>query len=123
MTAETKTQELPAKKPAAPAQTPAAAYDDLGFELPEPAKLQGGRGRRLVMIALLVVAAAFCLGFLPRFFAQRALASETAAESAAIPRVELVAPSQQSPATVISSCPEASKRSSRRRSTRAHRAT
>jgi RND family efflux transporter MFP subunit len=99
-TAETKTQESPAVTHGSHAAHPAPAAaphahggqpsHDVAFALPPPAQLTPARARRFVAVGVLIFAGLFSAGFLPRFFAQRALAAETAAEAAAIPRVELI---------------------------------
>lgn len=74
-------------QPAAEAPKPAA--DDLGFELPAPAKLKKGRGTLLIALAGVVLVGLFLAGFLPRFFARRALTAETEAAYSSKPRVEV----------------------------------
>jgi membrane fusion protein, multidrug efflux system len=70
---------------------PAVAHKhEVAFQIPKPAELKG-RSTGLVVQGLCILVGAFSLGFFPRYFAQRALAAETAAEAEAIPRVELIA--------------------------------
>jgi len=66
--------------------------DDLGFDLPEPAKLSG---RRIAVGGLVVgagLAAAFVFGYLPRHHARVELAESTEVAGATAPRVEVIAP-------------------------------
>jgi membrane fusion protein, multidrug efflux system len=67
-------------------------HDDLGFKLPEPAKPGATRVTALVVIALLVVAAAFLFGYLPRREQSAALARDAKEVGVAAPNVEVVQP-------------------------------
>ena len=64
--------------------------DDLGFELPRPAVVSKKRVVAIVVAALVVVAVAFVVGYLPRKSAHRALAAGVALQENVKPRVELV---------------------------------
>lgn len=66
--------------------------DDLGFSLPEPAKLSRTRAVALVAIGLCVIAALFLVGWLPRRKAQKDLAGDTRSAETARLRVDVVAP-------------------------------
>lgn len=66
--------------------------DDLGFSLPEEAKLSRTRAVAIGVIAVLVLGGGFLFGWLPRRHAQRALAAETQTTEAARLRVEVIAP-------------------------------
>lgn len=66
--------------------------DDLGFSLPEPAKLSRTRALALVTLGVLVLGGLFLVGWLPRRNAQKELAGDTRAAESARLRVEVVAP-------------------------------
>ena len=66
--------------------------DDLGFSLPEPAKLSRARALALGVFALVVLALLFLLGWLPRRNAQKELAVDTRAAEGAKLRVDVVVP-------------------------------
>lgn len=66
--------------------------DDLGFELPEEAKLSRTRAVAIAVIAALVLGAAFLFGWLPRRHAQKELAADTRTTDNARLRVEVVTP-------------------------------
>ena len=66
--------------------------DDLGFALPEEAKLSRTRAVAIGVIAILVLGGAFLFGWLPRRQAQKELAADTKTTEAAHLRVEVVTP-------------------------------
>jgi membrane fusion protein (multidrug efflux system) len=66
--------------------------DDLGFALPEPAKLSPARAALFALIALLVLSGALALGWLPRHKAATALAEQTQAQGSTLLRVQLLTP-------------------------------
>lgn len=68
------------------------APDDLGFNLPEPAKPGAARVFGLVGLALAVLACAFFVGYLPRQHDTAALAREATQNSDNLPAVEVVKP-------------------------------
>lgn len=68
------------------------ASDDLGFDLPPPARLSRGRLLTLGLIGGGLLAAAFLFGYLPRHRARAELAESARAEVASAPRVEVVSP-------------------------------
>jgi membrane fusion protein (multidrug efflux system) len=66
--------------------------DDLGFALPEEAKMSRTRAVALGVAVVLVLGAAFLFGWLPRRNAQKALAAETRATESTRLRVEVITP-------------------------------
>jgi RND family efflux transporter MFP subunit len=68
------------------------AADDLGFDLPEPAKLSRTRGVAIGAIAVAVLGAAFLFGYLPKHHAQSELVADAHNESANVPHVVTVSP-------------------------------
>lgn len=69
-----------------------AAADDLGFDLPEPAKISKARFFAVGAMAIAVLGAAFLVSWLPKRHAQKELAETTTkAQSAALP-VQVVTP-------------------------------
>lgn len=66
--------------------------DDLGFSLPEPARLSRTRAVAIGFGALVVLGGAFAYGWVPRHRAQKELVAETAAAGGAALRVEVVRP-------------------------------
>lgn len=73
-----------------------AEADDLGFDLPEPAKMSPVRVVAIGAVALVVLAAAFLVAWLPKRHAQRELAVSTTSSQAAAPRVQVIAPKVRS---------------------------
>jgi RND family efflux transporter MFP subunit len=69
-----------------------AHADDLGFDLPEPAKPSRTRMVAMAAMVLALVAAAFLVAWLPKRHAQHALAASTTASQAAALRVQVVPP-------------------------------
>jgi len=65
---------------------------DLGFELPKPAVLGKTRLVAIVVAMLVVLLAAFVIGYLPKRHAREALAAGLHDTEHATPRVEVVAP-------------------------------
>lgn len=70
--------------------------EELGFDLPAPAKLPLGRGIAIGAVGLVVLAGALAVGFFPRHRAKDALAKETAARGDLVLKVDVVAPKQLS---------------------------
>lgn len=66
--------------------------DDLGFALPEEAKLSRTRALAIGVIGVVVLGGAFLFGWLPRRHAQKELAAETKTTEGARLRVEVVTP-------------------------------
>jgi membrane fusion protein (multidrug efflux system) len=71
-------------------------HDEIGFDLPEPAKVSGARVGFVVLTVVLALGVLFAIGYLPRLRARTALVQATAAEHAASPRVEVVTPKEGS---------------------------
>jgi RND family efflux transporter MFP subunit len=65
---------------------------DLGFALPEPAKLSPQRAVALGVVAIVVLGGAFLVGWLPRHRAQETLAAETKGTIAESQRVQVITP-------------------------------
>jgi RND family efflux transporter MFP subunit len=65
---------------------------DLGFQLPEPAKISGARAAVLVGVGLVVVSSAFVIGWLPKRLARRETEASVESVGAVVPRVEVVSP-------------------------------
>ena len=70
--------------------------EELGFDLPGPAKLPLGRGIAIGVVALVLLGGALAVGFFPRHRAKDALAKESAARSDAILKVDVITPKQLS---------------------------
>jgi membrane fusion protein, multidrug efflux system len=66
--------------------------DDLGFSLPEEAKLSRTRAVAIGVIGVLVLGGAFLFGWLPRRHAQKELAAETKSGENTRLRVEVITP-------------------------------
>jgi RND family efflux transporter MFP subunit len=66
--------------------------DDLGFALPRPSVLGRTRAIALAIAALVLIAAAFVIGYWPRRQAREALVAGIATDAHAAPRVEVVTP-------------------------------
>lgn len=81
------TEETPTPRPS---DAPSA---DLGFALPEPARLSRGRAITLALVGVAVLGGAFALAFAPRRSAQAELAARAAQAERAAPRLT-VAPAQ-----------------------------
>jgi RND family efflux transporter MFP subunit len=64
--------------------------DDLGFALPEPARVSPTRLLAIGAGLAVVVVAAFLIGWMPKHRAQKDLAAETHAAAAEAPRVQVV---------------------------------
>lgn len=76
-----------------PSDSGAARKDsDLGFDLPEPAKISRGRATAIVAVTALVVTGAFLFGWLPKRRARQELEASTSADAVRLPRVEVAAP-------------------------------
>jgi RND family efflux transporter MFP subunit len=73
-----------------------ASADDLGFDLPPPAKLSATRAVGFGAIFLAVIAAAFLLAWLPKRHAQHELATATKSAESAAPRVQVIVPKVKS---------------------------
>ncbi len=70
--------------------------DDLGFDLPPPAKVSKVRVLTVAAVVLAVLLVAFLVAWLPKRNAQRELATNTLASGSAVPRVQVVAPKPKS---------------------------
>ncbi|HKO49241.1 MAG TPA: efflux RND transporter periplasmic adaptor subunit [Polyangiaceae bacterium] len=68
------------------------AADDLGFDLPEPAKLSRRRALTFAVLGAGLFGAAFLFGYLPRRQAKAELVENARAEAESAPRVEVVSP-------------------------------
>jgi len=75
-----------------PSETVHPAADDLGFDLPEPALLSRGRVFTLGGLGVVLLAAAFLFGYLPRHRAKAELVEGARAEAESAPQVVVVAP-------------------------------
>lgn len=73
-----------------------ANADDLGFDLPAPARMAPARLLALAAIAIVILAAAFLVAWLPRRHAQKELAASTHVSQTAALRVQVVAPTVKS---------------------------
>lgn len=73
-----------------------ASADDLGFDLPPPAKLSPTRAVAFAAIFVAILAAAFLVAWLPKRHAQHELATATKSAEAAAPRVQVVVPKVKS---------------------------
>lgn len=62
--------------------------DDLGFELPEPPKVPRSRVTAVVVLGVVVVAALFAAGLVPKLLKRHALEEEAAGARTELPRVE-----------------------------------
>ncbi|MDB4989607.1 MAG: putative Co/Zn/Cd efflux system rane fusion protein [Myxococcaceae bacterium] len=86
----------PAAQP--PAAPPAAESGDerkefdLGFELPQPRKVSGGRALLGIGIVGVLLAAAFLFGYVPRHRSSKALADSTRSQAATPTRVDTIKP-------------------------------
>jgi membrane fusion protein (multidrug efflux system) len=70
----------------------AAAQDELGFDLPAPKSLSRGRVAVIGVAGIVVLGAAFVIGYLPRRHQREALAEATQAAESTTLRVEVVTP-------------------------------
>src|SRR5690242_6961306 len=66
--------------------------DDLGFALPEEAKISRTRALAIGVMGVLVLGGAFLFGWLPRKHAQAELAADTKSNDSSRLRVEVVTP-------------------------------
>jgi RND family efflux transporter MFP subunit len=66
--------------------------DSLGFALPPPAALSRRRLIVISIVGVLLLGAAFLLGYVPRREARAALVGSTAAAQEAAPRIEVISP-------------------------------
>jgi RND family efflux transporter MFP subunit len=73
-----------------------AASDDLGFDLPEPARMSTGRLAAIAVVVLVVLAAVFLVAWLPKRHAQKELAASTTSTQAAALRVQVALPKVKS---------------------------
>lgn len=71
---------------------PTPADADLGFDLPEPARLSRGRLAVISLLTLLVLGAAFLLAFRPRHAARAELEAQAQQTAKALPRLTVVPP-------------------------------
>ncbi len=86
------TPPLDSHESSRPSPAGAPANDDLGFDLPAPAKLSRSRAVLVVAVAVGLVGAAFAFGYLPRKAEHAALVEAAGANEGALPRVEVVLP-------------------------------
>ena len=70
----------------------AAAADDLGFDLPEPAKVSRTRALAIGAVVLVLGAGAFAFGWWPKHRARGELQTESRAAASAATRVQVVRP-------------------------------
>lgn len=73
-----------------PEPTPAAAPDDLGFELPAPAQVTRKRGLVIGVIVAVVLVVAFLAGYLPKHMNRAELEIESTATAGENTRVEVI---------------------------------
>jgi RND family efflux transporter MFP subunit len=78
-------------RPAEPEGKPGGA-DDLGFDLPEPAKVSRSRALAIGAVVLVLGAGAFAFGWLPKHRAKGQLETESRAAAGAAIRVQVVRP-------------------------------
>jgi len=96
--------------------------DDLGFALPEPAKLSPARAVVIGTVTAALLGGAFLAAWLPRRHAQKELAAETTQTSSERLRVDVVVPKVASSDRALS-LPGAIQPLERRRCTRARAGT
>jgi membrane fusion protein (multidrug efflux system) len=72
--------------------TTGTSSTDLGFELPEPARISRARVAALAVVALLTLATAFALTFKPRYAARVALEAQAQQAGQAVRRLTVVSP-------------------------------
>lgn len=72
-----------------PSDAPSA---ELGFDLPEPAKLTAGRALTFSVVAVVVLGGAFLLAFRPRSAARSELEAQAQKAEKAVPRLTVVSP-------------------------------
>jgi RND family efflux transporter MFP subunit len=70
--------------------------DDLGFELPEPARFSGRKVALATMLGAAALAGAFVVGYLPKRRAQAAIVEAAKASSGALMRVQVISPKTDS---------------------------
>ncbi|HEX4334288.1 MAG TPA: efflux RND transporter periplasmic adaptor subunit [Polyangiaceae bacterium] len=73
-----------------------AQDDEIGFDLPEPAKVSGTRVGAIVLVVVAVLVALFAISYLPRMHARTALVESAKAAQVASPRIEVVTPKEGS---------------------------
>jgi membrane fusion protein (multidrug efflux system) len=73
-------------------EPPRESRHDLGFSLPAPAKLSTTAGIALALLALLLVAGVFLIGYLPKRESKQELARSSRVQQTALTRVETVEP-------------------------------
>ncbi len=71
---------------------PTGKLDDLGFELPQPARVSPARVLGIAAIGLLVLAAVFLAGWMPKRKAKASLETASKAAVATVMRVQIVKP-------------------------------
>jgi RND family efflux transporter MFP subunit len=79
---------------AAGAAPHAAKEDEIGFDLPEPPQVSGGKVVAVVVVVLAVFAALFFFAYVPRLHARTELVESTRVAHAALPRVEVITPKE-----------------------------
>jgi RND family efflux transporter MFP subunit len=94
----------PAPVPPPPKSDPAhhTTGGDLGFALPEPARISSARALAVAASAVLLLGAAFLVRWVPMRRAQQALAADTKGAEAATPRVVVITPAVVSSDRAIS---------------------
>jgi membrane fusion protein, multidrug efflux system len=70
--------------------------DDLGFDLPPPARPSGARLALIVAVVVIALGGAFAVGFLPRYRAKKELATATETVQSAVLRVQVLSPKAKS---------------------------
>jgi len=73
-----------------------AREDEIGFAIPEPAKVSGVRVLAISLVVVAVLFGVFVSAYLPRMRARSALVQSTQASRSASPRVEVVTPKEGS---------------------------
>ncbi|HVW25592.1 MAG TPA: efflux RND transporter periplasmic adaptor subunit [Polyangiaceae bacterium] len=96
MTSRSEPVVVPPSAKAALPHERSAANDEIGFALPEPAKVSGTRVAFVLLGVVLVLGVLFAVGYLPKVQARTALVQATVAEQTAAPRVAVVAPKEGS---------------------------
>jgi len=76
----------------APGSESRPSPDDLGFELPQPARFSRGKALGIAAVVALALGGAFVAGYVPRRHAQKALAAESHATDIAALRVQVITP-------------------------------
>ncbi|MEO6576333.1 MAG: efflux RND transporter periplasmic adaptor subunit [Polyangiaceae bacterium] len=75
---------------------PLPEHQELGFDLPQPARASRTRIAVIAMLAVGALVTVFLLRFLPKLHAQEELAAETKSAGSALARVQVVTPKRKS---------------------------